>query len=535
LAMASASLGGAASTTTVTLSLPSLIEQLKDIVSEDRKEPLDALLRQAKESTHEQVHIKKQMIALATPDELRAAVNAIMAAAEASASSQQSETPAAAAAPPAPAEQAGSSNSLSQQMPDPTSELEQLETMFDDTTKEHFRTTLIHAFHCRTPSCPVPDCEAMSAKLERLHQHVSSCSTPGCVLCRMWTYLKYYRDSLEPGALNAGTYSALYVEPLLQSSQLLPCWRDGKISWVPPREALAQLQLLNQAGAGVGADIAAQGRLSEPPLAVVQDGSGGVWDAEARASGMQPVRDADASRPTKRPRRGRAAQAAQTSIGGAGTEAPACAGASAACHYGLGGPACSACGGSGADGVNMACGGAWLQQHNSSLAPTSSYAGIQGVLSTPLTWPPEHVAHASAAAAQSVGCSMGLPAMQGAPMHAPGMEEPNDAGEPNDDAEEKATPVTRSGSTLSSFGISRDISLSCLPIPGLPMSHSGLSGSNLNLADLIVNNSLSDLGLSLCKSRSELKSRNISNVSELSLGDIFEGNNPGLHEILQDF
>eukprot|EP00965_Chrysotila_dentata_P188294 6172651-Pleurochrysis_carterae.AAC.5 len=145
--MASASLGGAASTTTVTLSLPSLIEQLKDIVSEDRKEPLDALLRQAKESTHEQVHIKKQMIALATPDELRAAVNAIMAAAEASASSQQSETPAAAAAPPAPAEQAGSSNSLSQQMPDPTSELEQLETMFDDTTKEHFRH---HPVRCRT-------------------------------------------------------------------------------------------------------------------------------------------------------------------------------------------------------------------------------------------------------------------------------------------------------------------------------------------------------------------------------------------------
>ena len=71
-------------------------------------------------------------------------------------------------------------------------------------SKEDFKAALVHSFHCRTPSCPVPDCASITSKLQRLHQHVSTCDLDNCLLCRMWTHLKYYRDSADPGGGGGG-------------------------------------------------------------------------------------------------------------------------------------------------------------------------------------------------------------------------------------------------------------------------------------------------------------------------------------------
>ena len=138
--------------------------------------------------------------------------------------------------------------------------------------QEDFRTSLIHAFHCRTPSCPVAACASMSAKLERLHQHVSRCNEKGCVLCSMWTYLKYYRDSSEQASscrpaleTTGGLCQALYVEPLMQSSQLLPRWQNGKVSWVPPRDALEQLNTLTAGTDGISNSVGLGDSMHAPP------------------------------------------------------------------------------------------------------------------------------------------------------------------------------------------------------------------------------------------------------------------------------
>mgnify|MGYP004277905785 FL=1 len=65
-------------TTQLTISLPALIKQLKHHVSEDKKAALEALLMLPSEQPEEQLAIKKQMGELASPDELRAAVNALI-------------------------------------------------------------------------------------------------------------------------------------------------------------------------------------------------------------------------------------------------------------------------------------------------------------------------------------------------------------------------------------------------------------------------------------------------------------------------
>ena len=211
----------------VSLSLPSLITQLKQHVSSDKIPKLDKLLRDAQENKDQQT-IKQEIFSLAGKEELRDAVNALV-------QSQEATPDAGAAASSADDVESAAIN------------------LFGAMPKEVFKASLIHCFHCRTPSCPVPECANISGKLQRLHQHVSGCTTEGCVLCRIWTFLKYYRDSSEQlhaagavGAVGAAGGGAAYVgqqhaEPLLQSTQLLPRWQDGKISWLPPHEALAQV------------------------------------------------------------------------------------------------------------------------------------------------------------------------------------------------------------------------------------------------------------------------------------------------------
>jgi hypothetical protein len=236
---------GGKGVTTLTVSLPSLIEELKNHVSADKAPQLDRLVAQARDSPSEHAQIKRQMGELATADQLRAAVNALIDKCAAA------PVPAPAASGNSTAEAACSSTSTS------GSSLSglppELRALFGDVSEEDFRARLIHAFHCRAPSCPVPGCVGMSFKLDRLHAHVSGCSGENCVLCRMWTYLKYYRSSMDgagsgsaPMSLwgTGGLCQTLYVEPLLQSSQLLPRLKDGQISWIPPRDALAQLREL---------------------------------------------------------------------------------------------------------------------------------------------------------------------------------------------------------------------------------------------------------------------------------------------------
>lgn len=245
---------GGKGVTTLTVSLPSLIEELKNHVSADKAPQLDRLVAQARDSPSEHALIKRKMGELASADQLRAAVNALMDRCGAA------PVPAPPSSGGSPAEAACSSSSASGSSPSALPP--ELRALFGDVSEEDFRARLIHAFHCRAPSCPVPGCVSMSSKLERLHAHVSGCTGENCVLCRMWTYLKYYRSSMDgagPGSAPMSLWGAgglcqtLYVEPLLQSSQLLPRLKDGQIAWIPPRDALAQLRELTAVPGMTGA------------------------------------------------------------------------------------------------------------------------------------------------------------------------------------------------------------------------------------------------------------------------------------------
>ena len=225
-------------------------------------------MRDAQENKDQQT-IKQEIFSLAGKEELRDAVNALV-------QSQEATPDAGAAASSADDVESAAIN------------------LFGAMPKEVFKASLIHCFHCRTPSCPVPECANISGKLQRLHQHVSGCTTEGCVLCRIWTFLKSYRDSSEQlhaagavGAVGAAGGGAAYVgqqhaEPLLQSTQLLPRWQDGKISWLPPHEALAQVYAMPPAPptARAPSPTSPPAPAPPPPPTAGRRGSGG---ARARA------------------------------------------------------------------------------------------------------------------------------------------------------------------------------------------------------------------------------------------------------------
>lgn len=124
-------------------------------------------------------------------------------------------------------------------------------------SKDDFKAALVHSFHCRTPSCPVPNCASITAKLQRLHQHVSTCETDNCLLCRMWTHLKYYRDAADQnaasGPLGNSSNAALFTEPLISSCQLLPRWQQGQIAWMRPQDALSQIGAMTSHPGLIGA------------------------------------------------------------------------------------------------------------------------------------------------------------------------------------------------------------------------------------------------------------------------------------------
>ena len=159
-------------TTTTVVRLPRLLEELKKHVPAERAPKIDELIAQASgELTHElQASIKAGMRSLASKSELNAAVGALMAVG--------------AAAAPAP--------EVATETVAP-SDLPPLEELLGSLTHP---TAIVHAFHCREPSCTVEGCRPMAAKLARLREHVSSCRTPaGCALCRMWSVLECCRDT----------------------------------------------------------------------------------------------------------------------------------------------------------------------------------------------------------------------------------------------------------------------------------------------------------------------------------------------------
>ena len=199
-----------ASTEQVSISLPDLLEELKNHVGTEKQEGLQQLKQRAAEHPEEQVKLKRDILNLTGAEALRAAVTALMNKPK----------------PPPP-------------------ELLIPSLWAEGMSKEDFKAALVHSFHCRTPSCPVPDCASITSKLQRLHQHVSTCDLDNCLLCRMWTHLKYYRDSADPGGAPGGlanaSSAALFTEPLINSSQLLPRWQQGAVAWMKPQEALAQV------------------------------------------------------------------------------------------------------------------------------------------------------------------------------------------------------------------------------------------------------------------------------------------------------
>ena len=69
---------GPSGATTVTVTLPALIDELKNHVSADKAPELDRLVAQARDNPKEQAAVKRRMGELATRQQLTAAVNALI-------------------------------------------------------------------------------------------------------------------------------------------------------------------------------------------------------------------------------------------------------------------------------------------------------------------------------------------------------------------------------------------------------------------------------------------------------------------------
>lgn len=174
-----------------------------------------------------------------------------------------------------------------------------------------FKSELLHAFHCRAPSCPISGCNALSTKLQRLQVHLQTCREETCLLCSIGSYLRTYNNAVaapagadggvcapcgptagasagssDPLSLGGGM-SPLYVNELLASRQRLPCYdrETGKVSWMNPRDALESIRHMSggfpmppgAAGAPSAADLLGSSGFDGDPLAKRQrrDGGGG--------------------------------------------------------------------------------------------------------------------------------------------------------------------------------------------------------------------------------------------------------------------
>jgi len=132
--------------------------------------------------------------------------------------------------------------------------------------KDEFRVQLVHAFHCRTASCPVPQCSSLVSQLDLLHQHVSSCSAEKCILCHVWRFLQFYRDldespvclpadgSGSPQSTSSSTTQAapepqpLMYQDQMDASKRMPRVRQGLVAWAPAPASTDHMRMRQGAG-----------------------------------------------------------------------------------------------------------------------------------------------------------------------------------------------------------------------------------------------------------------------------------------------
>ena len=260
---------GAVTQEQVSLSLLDIVEELANHVPVERRPQVELLRRLAREKPDQQVKVKEQMLLVAGPEAMRAAVSAVVSKAGAA----KTEAPETASAP-APAPMWSSSRPEPPMPPN-------LPAIFGSSAStanelNEFKAELLHAFHCTAPSCPVSKCAQLTTKIQRLRQHVSSCTNVphNCLLCSIFTYMRDFHapcppcdDSAAPGlasalggglggGLSGGGSSMMYADDLMSSKQLLPCWdRDkGKLAWLAPSDALNQVGKYTLAGGSETSD-----------------------------------------------------------------------------------------------------------------------------------------------------------------------------------------------------------------------------------------------------------------------------------------
>eukprot|EP00322_Chrysochromulina_rotalis_P027136 CAMPEP_0115847502 /NCGR_PEP_ID=MMETSP0287-20121206/10416_1 /TAXON_ID=412157 /ORGANISM="Chrysochromulina rotalis, Strain UIO044" /LENGTH=603 /DNA_ID=CAMNT_0003301339 /DNA_START=20 /DNA_END=1831 /DNA_ORIENTATION=+ len=233
---------GQVTSQTVSLALVDIVEALALHVPPERRPQVQMLARLAREKPEQEQRVKEQLLVIGGADALRAAVCSLVGAP----AKQRSAPPPAlqqlpASAPPAPSSSVGFAPLQATGEPPMPPNMQAI--LGSTQSTQEFKASLIHAFHCRTPSCPVAGCVALTSKLARLQQHVSTCNENACLLCRIWTYLKYYHDA--HGPLAAAPSSGLQMPGMPAGAQLLPQWHsDGRITWATPGDALNHLSTL---------------------------------------------------------------------------------------------------------------------------------------------------------------------------------------------------------------------------------------------------------------------------------------------------
>lgn len=323
---------------TVSLSLEVIVTELANHVPPEKRPQVEILRRLAVEKPDQHAKIKEQMLIIAGPDALRKAVSALVngsagtapssTAANGSATASSSSSSLAAPAPaarqaPLTASVAAASNQLAG-APSAASPMNEppmppnLPAIFGSTASapeelHAFKAELLHAMHCRVPSCPIAGCNQLAPKVQRLQGHVSTCNLGDCLLCSIWKYLRECQacqaaaqaaaasaahplpqdalgaagarglpaslgglcGSCDMGSLLASGSSMMYHDELLQSTAPMPVWdrEQGKLVWMSPTDALASVRKLVGGDSGAADAAASAAGAPAPADGMSADGS----------------------------------------------------------------------------------------------------------------------------------------------------------------------------------------------------------------------------------------------------------------------
>ena len=235
----------------VSLSLESLVEELANHVEPEKRPQVELLRRLAREKPDQHAKVKEQMLRIGGPEAMKAAIAALLG------STRKTPSPPPQAPPPPPLPPTMSWPDGNEPPMPPN-----LPAIFGSTAStpeelQAFKSELLHAFHCRTPSCPISGCCDLSTKLQRLQVHVATCKEDTCLLCGIASYLRSYNAAVSStgadgasGAvdpLGMANTSLLYMNELLASRQRLPTYdpETGKVSWMNPRDAMEAIRGLS--------------------------------------------------------------------------------------------------------------------------------------------------------------------------------------------------------------------------------------------------------------------------------------------------